>query len=52
MTYITLKPGNEGARPSYLQKSTFKNVLDSMVNAVTSGHPLSAGPSAQNGGEW
>lgn len=29
-----------------------KNVVDSMWTGLTSGHPLSAGPSAQNGGEF
>ncbi|KXT02722.1 hypothetical protein AC578_5430 [Pseudocercospora eumusae] len=51
MTYITIKPG-PNPQPTYLQKPFFKNVLDSMWNSIASGHPLSAGPSAQNGGEW
>lgn len=29
-----------------------RNALDSTWTALTSGHPLSAGPSAQNGGEF
>ncbi|KAF7196419.1 Peroxiredoxin-like 2C [Pseudocercospora fuligena] len=51
MTYITIKTG-PNPQPTYLQKPFFKNVLDSMWNGIVSGHPLSAGPSAQNGGEW
>ncbi|KAI5369232.1 Putative peroxiredoxin-like 2A/B/C, Thioredoxin-like superfamily [Septoria linicola] len=38
--------------PGYAQKSFMKNVVDSAWTALTSGHPLSSGPSAQNGGEY
>ena len=46
----SLKPAPK--TPAYHPKSFMKNVVDSMWNGLTSGHPLSAGPSAQNGGEF
>ncbi|PPJ54207.1 hypothetical protein CBER1_01062 [Cercospora berteroae] len=45
----TLK-GSMGG-PKYTHKGFFKNTIDSMWNSVMSGHPLSSGPPAQNGGE-
>lgn len=38
--------------PRYYTKSFFKNAVDSTWNALMSGHALSAGPAAQNGGEF
>lgn len=41
-----------GGKPDYVKKGLGKNILDSMWNALSSGHPFSSGPSAQNGGEF
>lgn len=46
----TLRPGP--TTPSYLKKSTLENTLSSMWSGLSSGHPLSGGPTAQNGGEF
>ncbi|KAM3418457.1 hypothetical protein BST61_g4443 [Cercospora zeina] len=45
----TLK-GSTGAS-KYMHKGFFKNAIDSTWNGIMSGHPLSSGPPAQNGGE-
>lgn len=38
--------------PDYIKTSFWSNVVKSTWAAITSGHALSSGPSAQNGGEW
>lgn len=38
--------------PSYLYRSVLDNFFTSLWGGLTSKHPLSGGPSAQNGGEW
>lgn len=46
----SLRPGT--TTPSYLKKSTLDNIVSSTWALFTSGHILSGGPKAQNGGEW
>lgn len=46
----SLRPGT--TTPSYLKKSTLENFVSSTWALATSGHILSGGPKAQNGGEW
>lgn len=38
--------------PDYIKTGFLANALGSMWAGLTSGHALSGGPSAQNGGEW
>lgn len=45
-----IRPGN--TNPSYIKKSRLDNFVSSTWALFTSGHALSGGPKAQNGGEW